>query len=441
MKRTIQIYEITLQQVLNCFMKRYIFFCVVLFSGYHLASQNISKCVLNIVEADSIFLHRNACLLAKHYDIHIAQAQVLQARLFDNPVISFDENLINRDNHNRLLDFGPMSEQTVDIEQEISLAGKRNKRVLLAKVNAEMAQYQYMDLIRTLHTELRTQYIKTYFDLRKSNVYDEEIQSLSKLVKVMSAQADKGNLSQMELVRLKAELLSLKKEKNDIDNDWVNDSKALNLLLGFLPNADIEPMLDESVLGQVAAKQIDFVSIDSTVNERPDVKSAIANIDASRINLRLQKAMAAPNLTIKGSYDRRGSAFNNFFSVGVGVAIPLFDRNQGNIKAAKYSVQQSVCENDAALMKAHSELYEAFQEYKNAVTMMQSSETSVEKDFDKLLSGLISNFSKRNINMVEFLDYYESYKNTRLQLYDIHQDVFLKMENVNAMAGRTIFGY
>ena len=92
-------------------------------------------------------------------------------------------------------------------------------------------------------------------------------------------------------------------------------------------------------------------------------------------------------------------------------------------------------------MKAHSELYEAFQEYKNAVTMMQSSETSVEKDFDKLLSGLISNFSKRNINMVEFLDYYESYKNTRLQLYDIHQDVFLKMENVNAMAGRTIFGY
>lgn len=43
--------------------------------------------------------------------------------------------------------------------------------------------------------------------------------------------------------------------------------------------------------------------------------------------------------------------------------------------------------------------------------------------------------------MLEFIDYYQSYKETYLQLYEVRKNVFLAMENLNTIVGQTIFNY
>jgi len=65
----------------------------------------------------------------------------------------------------------------------------------------------------------------------------------------------------------------------------------------------------------------------------------------------------------------------------------------------------------------------------------------LEKNFNRLIEGVNENFRKRNISMLEFVDYYESYKETSLQLYETRKDVFLAMENLNTVVGRNIFNY
>ena len=71
----------------------------------------------------------------------LAQAQVLQAKLFENPVISLEQNVYNRLN-GKYFDFGKEGEAVVEIEQVIHLAGQRNKQVRLEKINKEIAEYQ-----------------------------------------------------------------------------------------------------------------------------------------------------------------------------------------------------------------------------------------------------------------------------------------------------------
>ena len=68
----------------------------------------------------------------------MAQAQVLQAKLFENPVISLEQNVYNRLN-GKYFDFGKEGEMVVGIEQVIRLAGQRNKQVKLEKINKEIA--------------------------------------------------------------------------------------------------------------------------------------------------------------------------------------------------------------------------------------------------------------------------------------------------------------
>ena len=62
----------------------------------------------------------------------MAQAQVLQARLFENPVISLEQNVYNRLN-GKYFDFGKEGETVVEVEQVIRLAGQRNKQIKLGK--------------------------------------------------------------------------------------------------------------------------------------------------------------------------------------------------------------------------------------------------------------------------------------------------------------------
>lgn len=49
---------------------------------------------LTLKEAEQRFLKCNLSLLAERYNVDIAQARLLQAGLFDNPVISFEQNVI-----------------------------------------------------------------------------------------------------------------------------------------------------------------------------------------------------------------------------------------------------------------------------------------------------------------------------------------------------------
>lgn len=65
-----------------------------------------------------------------------------------------------------------------------------------------------------------------------------------------------------------------------------------------------------------------------------------STVNASRANLKLQKSMAFPEFSVKGNYDRVGNFINDYFAIGVSLSVPIFNRNQGNIKAARFSTNK-----------------------------------------------------------------------------------------------------
>lgn len=89
---------------------------------------------LTLKDAEHRFLEHNLSLLAEHYNIEMSQAQVTQAKLFDNPVFSFSQNVYNGLN-GKYFYVGKQGEITAEIEQAISIAGQRNQRIRLEKAN------------------------------------------------------------------------------------------------------------------------------------------------------------------------------------------------------------------------------------------------------------------------------------------------------------------
>ena len=67
--------------------------------------------------------------------------------------------------------------------------------------------------------------------------------------------------------------------------------------------------------------------------------------------------MAAPSFSVRGMYDRAGNFINDYFAIGVTCSVPIFNRNQGEIKSAKLELlQQGRKEEEYAVDKAEMEL-------------------------------------------------------------------------------------
>lgn len=420
-------------------MNRAFLFLLFLLLAGKMCAQQVAG-TLTLKEAEQRFLERNLSLIAERYNIDMAQAQVLQAKLFENPVISLEQNVYNRLN-GKYFDFGKEGEAVVEIEQVIHLAGQRNKQVRLEKINKEIAEYQFEEVMRTLRQELNEKFVEVYFLSKSIAIYEKEVNSLQVLLGGMKIQQEKGNISLMEISRLEYMLFSLKKEKNERESDLLTTRGELNLLLNLPEDTQVQLSLDEEVLQQLDLSQLSFADLKAIINERPDQKIARSTVNASRANLKLQKSMAFPEFSVKGNYDRVGNFINDYFAIGVSLSVPIFNRNQGNIKAARFSIQQAGVQQEYAANRADMELFTAYTSLEKATQLYQSTNMDLERNFEKLITGVNENFTRKNISLLEFIDYYDSYKETCIQLYEIKKNVFLAMENLNTVVGQNVLNY
>ena len=420
-------------------MNRAFLFLLFLLLAGKMCAQQVAG-TLTLKEAEQRFLERNLSLIAERYNIDMAQAQVLQAKLFENPVISLEQNVYNRLN-GKYFDFGKEGEAVVEIEQVIHLAGQRNKQVRLEKITKEIAEYQFEEVMRTLRQELNEKFVEVYFLSKSIAIYEKEVNSLQVLLGGMKIQQEKGNISLMEISRLESMLFSLRKEKNERENDLLTTRGELNLLLNLPEDTQVQLSLDEEVLQQLDLSQLSFADLKAIINERPDQKIARSTVNASRANLKLQKSMAFPEFSVKGNYDRVGNFINDYFAIGVSLSVPIFNRNQGNIKAARFSIQQAGVQQEYAANRADMELFTAYTSLEKATQLYQSTNMDLERNFEKLITGVNENFTRKNISLLEFIDYYDSYKETCIQLYEIKKNVFLAMENLNTVVGQNVLNY
>jgi cobalt-zinc-cadmium efflux system outer membrane protein len=114
------------------------------------------------------------------------------------------------------------------------------------------------------------------------------------------------------------------------------------------------------------------------------------------------------------NYDRYGGVWKNFVGIGIGVDIPVFDRNQGNIKMAKLKIDQSSYYAEYQKNILFQEIAEAYEHYTLNYNYYQKlMDTDFSEDLENMFDAYSRNFLNKNINMLEYIDFMYSYKTTK----------------------------
>jgi cobalt-zinc-cadmium efflux system outer membrane protein len=414
--------------------------CVAIGGSAYAQTPNSDTLKLTLKDTETQFLKNNLDLIVQRYNIDNAQAQVITARLFANPDFSIANVLYNPETK-KVFDMShDGGEYSAQISQLIQTAGKRNKSIQLAQIGAQQAQYQLFDLLRTLKFTLHNDFYKIYYQQQSANVYQDEITSLSTTLRVFKEQYTKGNIAQKEVLRIQSQLYTLQSELNDV-KDGIDDTESeLKLLIRANASAYIIPVTDVNLEGKSLVSAVPYQRLlDSAYTNRYDLKIARSVVDYNNINLKLQKATAVPDITLSLAYDKQGSYIRNYNSAGVAFSLPFFNRNQGGIKQAKIAVDASKVQLQSQQDQLESELAN---DYKGAMRLEQlynSFDPQFKSDFNHLIQEVFKNYQKHNIGLLEFLDFYDSYKTNTLQFNTLQLNRVNSLEQLNYATGTPFF--
>lgn len=392
--------------------------------------------LLSLDEAEKIFLQNNLELLAARYNMDANKALIQQAKLWDNPVLNTDQNVYDGKFFQHTKTSG---EIYVQVMQLIRTAGKRNKLAKLAEDNTKISEQQFNDLLRTLRYTLHSDLLSVNQLLKTKKIYDAEITELNKLIAGMEVQWQQGNISLKENMRIKALLFSLNNELVGIQAQLIPLQSEIHLLLQNKDSNFVKPLLtyDFARLTTVTAPALNDL-IDTAMNNRGDVKMAQTALQFEQHNLTYQKALAKADLNLGVEYDRLNTYAPNYWGLAISLPINIFNRNQGNIKAAQYAIKSQQATTDQTITGIQQEVIRAYSSLKYYQQVNNLQQLDFAKNYDNLFQNMLGSYRDRQVSLLEFIDFMDAYKETKLKLLEQHSSLVAAIEELNYTIGKDI---
>jgi len=297
-----------------------------------------AKRSITISDAVSIFLQQNLELVAGRYDIDLVDAEKLTARLRPNPEFSFGSADLPVDFSGNLV-----TQQTFSygISQTFELGGKRRKRIDAANADSDLARAEFQMVLWQLTNDLKKKFYAVLLAEALLKLTKENQKTFEETIKHTTELYQLGEISGLDLKRLEVEKFKFDTDVANSERDYELAVRDLRVTLG----GDYRAM-DIEVAGTIDYYQPYEFSLaelrDKAVAARPDLKAAKLSERAADASIRLQDAQRIPDLTLGAGIDHVPSG-SSTYTFGVGITLPVHDRNQG--ERAKALIEKKKAQN------------------------------------------------------------------------------------------------
>lgn len=394
----------------------------------------------SINDVEKTFLENNLLLVAEKLNISQADAKILQAKAWPNPSFTLNELQLYRSASTE--DIPPVVGNVwrnrnfaMQLEQLVQTAGKRKKNINLEVRNKEMAEVLLSDLLQALKAELRQTVVDIQYLQSVQESWAVQQQEVARLMQAQQSQWKNGYISQADFLRLKALHFSLKGELTALATEMNARQKTLKTLLYINPETYvvISDSISAATITQLKQHTLPYIIGLSKNSTRLLIAEKQVRINEAQ--LAIEKAARVPDLNLMASYDRAGSTMLNFVGVGVAVDLPFFNRNKGNIKAAQHELQKNELLFKNTTSEVNNTVVQHWTDLQLAINLYETLDAGYIASVDALTHSVSKNFSEHNINLLQFLDFYESFRDTKAQYYNAIRNILLKKEDLSYLLG------
>ena len=392
---------------------------------------------MSLQDCELAFQKNNLQVLAAQYNINMADADIMQAKIWELPQISGYVNAYNPEDKRA---FDVARAKGEEITQLIYLGGKKKNEIQFAKSNKELSQLQFNQLLVDLRSQLRETYYNLIYEQKKQISIDGQLKYMNELLAAYKIQTDKGNISLKDYVRLQSIVIQLNNDKIEINNNILAFQQNMKILTGLSDNIlpNISKLDENDILISQPFGDLQILKEKALVNNA-DYLYNLRLIENSKLFAQWQKSLNTPDLNLGAEYDQNSGTFRNEINLKVGIPIPLWKVNKGNVKKAKYAIQQNEKNSEYQKLNLETRVESAYQTWKNQYDQYFELKPVDVENLNTVYNGILKNFRSGNISLMDFTDFLESYRQTVLQIYEMKKQIMISAEQLNQLVQTKIF--
>ena len=346
-------------------MNRHICFLVaaILFSGRGHAQPGPTLQVpaLKLEDLERMALAASPSLQQSATDVQAAQGRARQAGLYPNPVVGSSGEHISNAPGLRGGTIGGFVEQRVVTAGKLGLSRRAGERQAAAAGQMQEAQRQRVLIA------IRTLYYQALGGQRLLEVRQDLAQLAARTARTAHESANLGRFDRPDVLAAEVEAqradLSVVLARNALDRTWreIAALTAQPLLQGVKVDGDIEklPVVEAGALEHIY-----------TTN--PDLRATMSSRESAQLLVDRARVEKIPDVVVRGGvrYNRElvapalPAGTEGFFDVSV--QIPLFNRNQGALAAARAEAEHARLETERRRQMLARRFAAVYREYQDA---------------------------------------------------------------------------
>ncbi|MEY2752845.1 MAG: hypothetical protein RLZZ570_791 [Bacteroidota bacterium] len=382
-----------------------------------------SSITLTLNDAKSRLLKENLSILSAQYDIANAEAEAIQARVWNNPNFVWNSDMYSLEKNQY---FNYRNQVLIQLEMMVPFNGRFHKAASAADQNTEVQKREFENTIRELVYQFTLAYHELAVAQERAGLYAEMEGLYDQLILAAKMQNQVGAIAGSELHRLRSEQLAIHAEQLENELLIAQVESQLKTLLYLKHDVKLNSVLNST--SALELKPLGQLMADMP-NQRADYQAALAALAYRKRNLSLQKALSVGDVKLGYQPHDRGSNYvRPYQGLVVEIPLPLFDRNQGPILMAQNEVKKAQIEILDLENSMQNELASVYRQCILANQTLQDYSAARLEEIRVMSANATLNYSKRNLSLLEYIDLQRIYKQT------LSDYLSVKKQQLNAFA-------
>jgi len=224
------------------------------------------------------------------------------------------------------------------LSQEIVTGGKLRLGVAAAVREVDQAALSLAAERLSLLTAVRQGFFEVLTAQRRVEILGELAQLATQSVDLTQRLFESNLVARIDLLQVRIELNRFRAEQEAARRELDAAFRRLAATMGTpdLPATPLSGSLEASLPEYELEEAHRFVR-----EAHPQVQAAMAGVARAQLLLQRARVEPIPNVTVAAGYTRNNKERDDQWTFQVSVPLPVFDRNQGNIAAARASLGQA----------------------------------------------------------------------------------------------------
>jgi len=310
---------------------------------------------ITLRDALALALLQNPDLAAFSWDVRMAEAKTIQAALPPNPELELEIDEFGGSGERRRTND---AEYIVALSQAVELGCKASRRARVARLASSLSGWDY----EAKRLDVLTKTTQAFIDVlaaQEQLVLAEDSHRLAKEAYAgVTERVKAGQVAPLAAAKARVEFAtsriardsarrSLRSARRALAGQWGSAAASFARAKGNLETLGDSPPPDPS---------------GGDISQNPDLARWDTEMEHRRATLAMERANAIPDVTVTAGFKRFDGPEEYAFVAGLGIPLPLFDRNQGGVLEAKYDLSKAARQRRAEEVRIRSGLAEGYEE-------------------------------------------------------------------------------